>query len=227
MILRSTLVLVIALCALQWAQAAESYNYEILYNQKRVGYGSISFERDSSKTFVNYRMSFLVRVLGVPVYKLDSHQLAVFDNEGKLITAKTRADKYFNDYEVTIEPKGDAVEVVSKDGKKELKYSDFALTTLNPTFAPPQPGKWLDLTDGTLVDYRVTRDTDHFALVRPDGKDHLYLDDKNFLQQITSSISTGSITVRRASDEQIVKQAAALPDLLDVASFRSAVTKSG
>lgn len=178
---------------------AQSYNFEVSRNGTTVGQCAIAFEKRGELTKVTYRMNIVVRILGIAVYRLDSHQIALFNREGALLAARTKANIDGTPHEVAVLEVGDSYEVTHNGAKKTVLKTSLAATTLDPVFQLPRPGMWLDLTDGQVLPYTVTKHGDHIELGRPDGRDLLFTDSTGVIRRIESFVSKGSLVMTRAS----------------------------
>jgi hypothetical protein len=200
-------MLLLAVSSVQIAHAEQTgtesklNGYEVLRGPFNVGKGFIEVSKIGNKTKISYRMHIDVKVLGLQVYFLDSQQIALFDESQKLLFARTSADIDGKKHEVLIELSDNketkTYKVTHNTETKDLTEADFSATTLTPTFSEPESGVWLDLTDTNLLKYEVTKKKDHFHLKRPDGEDELYLDSDKIMEKIISSLSIGSLTLKR------------------------------
>ncbi len=202
------------------AQQVRSLGYEIQRNGSPVGQGFISVEQLDGKTLVTYRMNIVVKLMSIPVYRLDSEQLAVFDADRQLMFAKTKANIDGDEHAVKVIRSGGVFQVEHNQSKSELVKGAFVGTTLDPVFCAPNSGLWLDLTNSSLVKYDVQKTPNYYHLTRPDGEDKLYLDSEKFIKQLESSISRGTLTMNRTMDQQGATAQDRLPHLFDIHASR-------
>lgn len=166
---------------------AEEFVYQVFYKNSPVGRCLISVELKDQRKLVTYRMNIDVRILFVSFYKLDSEQIAVYDDKNQLIKARTIADIDGTSHLVELNSSGEFFSVVHNNKPKQIRKSEIISTTLDPVFSVPSSGNWLDLTNAKVIPYEVSISADEISLKRPDGRDRLFPDANGFLRRIESS----------------------------------------
>ena len=169
----------------------ETRRYKVKYKGFSVGEGSIRIRKTAEEIFVHYRMKIEVVIFYVTVYSLNSEQKAYFTSDGTFLRAKTAADIDGEKHAVTANKTDNGYQITYNGKSREVKKSDFTLTTLNPVFSTPTSGDWLDLTNGQLVPYTVKKTPEHLQLTRPDGIDFMKHDSQGLLESLKSKTKQG------------------------------------
>jgi hypothetical protein len=198
------------------AAFSDVFAYDVIRNGSKVGQGLVEILPYRDGLNVNYRMHINVKILGISFYRLDSHQVAFFDSEGRLIFARTSAHIDGDDNDVTVVAKKEQYLVTHNNRQQEYSSDDITTTTLNPLFQSPSSGVYLDLSNAELVRYEVSQYPDSYFIKRPDGSDRLFFDDQGFVKRVESSVSKGSLQLERIAQGLEAQRAVNLPNRVEL-----------
>lgn len=179
------------------AQEVAALGYEVERKGKEVGRGFVNVTRGAGYTNIDYRMHIQVKVLGITMYSLESHQRAELDSHSRLVRARCSANVDGERFEVEVSRDRERYEIVVNGDSRIVDAAVIDSTTLHPIVSPPVSGTWLDLTNGKLVPYYVSSEGEGFVLRHEGAEDSLYYGEDGFLTELVANTPRGSLRMER------------------------------
>jgi hypothetical protein len=102
--------------------------FDIFRNDSKVGFHSISFERDKGKLIVRNLINFEIKKLGISFYKYESEGTEIYTEEGNLLSFESKTSEDGDIKYCSIKKQGDYYVVDGEKFKGEVK-KNFLLSS--------------------------------------------------------------------------------------------------